>query len=64
MSKEICYVCNKAIKENPLYIGQDKFRHPSKCVPGSEEWMKSPVSKQGVMGKEIRRITSKLRRGN
>lgn len=54
--KPTCYICGKIIKQNALYVGQGKHRHPSKCQPGSEEWMKSQVSKQSPMGRELRRI--------
>ncbi len=40
-----CYVCGGPIRENPLYIGQGKYRHRSKCAPGSEQWMRSEVGK-------------------
>lgn len=35
-----CYVCKGAIKQYPVYIGQDLYRH-EKCCPGSARWMLS-----------------------
>lgn len=40
---ETCYVCHGPIRENPLYIGQGRYRHRSKCAPGSEGWMRSEI---------------------
>jgi len=37
---EVCYVCKKAIKGAALYIGQDTYRHPHRCAPGTERYMR------------------------
>ena len=44
MEKRTCYVCNKVIQGNPVYICGDKWRH-ERCSPGSKRWMRSDVGK-------------------
>jgi hypothetical protein len=35
-----CYVCNRTITGDPVYIGQELYRH-KRCEPGSARWMQS-----------------------
>lgn len=44
MNEHTCYVCVKPIKENPVYVGKDTFRHEG-CAPGSVQWLKSKQAK-------------------
>ncbi len=37
---QVCYVCSHKITGEPVYIGQDKYRH-RRCEPGSVRWMNS-----------------------
>lgn len=40
----ICYICEKVIKGNYVYIGQNEYRHKM-CRPGSAHWKKSKGKK-------------------
>lgn len=42
---KFCYVCNKEIKRNSVYIGQNLYRH-TRCHPGSRKWMKWAKNKK------------------
>jgi len=45
----ICYVCEKPIRENALYIGQGLYRHPSKCTPGGKVYMSVPKLRKKML---------------
>jgi len=35
-----CVYCTQRIRSNPVYIGQEMYRH-RRCVPGSKRWKES-----------------------
>ena len=34
----ICYVCEKVIKDEAVYIGKNLCRHKNQCAPFTENW--------------------------
>lgn len=40
-----CYVCNKVIKGEPVYVGKGINRH-KRCRPGTAKWLNSPVGRK------------------
>ncbi len=54
-----CYVCNKKIKNNPIYIGNGMYRH-IRCHAGSKKWLHSKITKHSKLIKELKSIYKKL----
>lgn len=46
--KHICYVCNNIIRQNPVYVCGEKFRH-HRCQPGGARWLESDRAKESEM---------------
>jgi hypothetical protein len=46
--KIICYVCERPIKQEPVYIGQGKYRH-ERCAPGTERWYRSKLARTSTI---------------
>lgn len=50
--RPICYVCAHEITGDPVYIGQEKYRH-IRCAPGSTRWLEIQASKKPSQRSEM-----------
>ena len=43
---QICFVCGNPIRENPMHIGQGKYRHRSMCAPLTKNYKEYEARKK------------------